>query len=158
MGCSVGEFVTKKEKAAQLKHERIHTGKRPYPCRFCNKKFTQKSTMDSHTNTVHKGTTQKWLTMTASSPPKYNRKFTMSRQFYKKQCSQSEVEPAAYSQHKNLHKLTRKTQWNTPLLHSPRVACLQMLYHATDVPRLCSVMIIVERPPIFTINMNAAEC
>ena len=35
-------------------HERIHTGKKLYSCKFCDKKFTQSNTLKAH-GTIHTG-------------------------------------------------------------------------------------------------------
>ncbi|XP_022911123.1 zinc finger protein OZF-like isoform X2 [Onthophagus taurus] len=50
--CNVCGLQTKL-KCKLMEHMRIHTGERPFKCLFCNKTFTQSSTLSTHVKGVH---------------------------------------------------------------------------------------------------------
>ncbi|XP_075730443.1 uncharacterized protein LOC119163080 [Rhipicephalus microplus] len=51
--CHMCSYSTKNRTDLQ-RHQRIHTGERPYKCCYCGKGFIQKSNMDAHVR-IHTG-------------------------------------------------------------------------------------------------------
>ena len=37
-----------------MNHERLHTGVKPYACRYCDSKFVQRTSVNVHVNAHHK--------------------------------------------------------------------------------------------------------